>query len=88
MGERGDNTDIRCTMALLKAMHRAGKIPTPLAVAMCPPGHEDVGWERAAKEYLDHVLLQGRALRPRKSPVDWAEENERMDWEEKRESIH
>lgn len=81
-------SDIACTVVLLKAMVASGAIDTPLAVELCPAGLEGPGWRRAAEEHLEEQYRNRRApMRTRqKDPTDWEEMAERELYERRKQN--
>lgn len=81
--------DIVTAIVLIKAMVERGAVGTPVLAALSP----EHGWRVAAVKYLDLVAeRRQRGLPLRVTPSlsrdegDWQELNERLDWEEHRES--
>lgn len=83
---RHDEMNIRATMVLLQCQHSAGQIPLPLAVSMAPVHRREEAWRAAAINHLNGKTVRDeRIVLKEKQEQLWLEENERMDWEERRE---
>jgi hypothetical protein len=80
-----EESNIACTVVLLKALVHAGVTPLPIAVELT--GGSDEGWRRAAINHLNMGSKLGRAGRDRyaQREDEFREFNEELDWYERRE---
>lgn len=79
-----EESNIACTIVLLKAMVGAGVTPTPLAVEIALGSEE--GWRRAAIQHLDNgTEVKRRRANKQRDESLFQELNEEFDWHERRE---
>lgn len=74
-----EESNIRCTIVLLKALVDAGVAPVPLPVELSLGSDE--GWRRAAITHLD---MGRQAPKRKRAATDWEEVNEELDFYDRR----
>jgi hypothetical protein len=81
-----EESNIACTVVLLKALVHAGVTSIPLAVELT--AGSDEGWRRAAINHLNMGTGRAQKVRQRSKEREadsFRELNEELDWHERRE---